>query len=431
MTPAGALAITNAVIVTVDGSDRVVEGRVIVEHGVITAIGADVAIPAGATTIDADGAIVMPGLVNTHTHLAMTLFRGLADDLDLHGFLERLLPAELNVIDADTVEVGTRLAAAECLAGGVTTALDMYWLPDVVLVVAAETGLRTRTGPVFMEFDGPDRLPFAQRMKWAERWMADTPDGERWVAPHSAYLLTKGQLHAIAALAADTGARINVHCAETPIEVGQVGDRHGGMSPAQVLLEAELLTDRTVLAHGVHLSATDIAIVADAGASVAHNPASNLKLASGIAPVTELRAAGVNVSLGTDGSASANDLDMWVAMRLAAYTQKNRSGAETMTAHDIVHMATIDGARSLGIDHLVGSIEVGKRADLVVLDANSPSLTPSYHPYSTVAFAAGRGDVRHVVADGRVVVRDRELMTIDIGATVAAARNLQARVLRS
>jgi len=425
------LAVTNALVVCADAAGTVHEGgQVLVRGGAIVHVGAPVEHSA-ARTLDAEGAPVLPGLVNAHTHLAMTLFRGLADDRDLEGFLAVLVPAEVAVLSPETVTAGTELALAECLLGGITTALDMYWFPEHALEVAQRAGFRLHAGPVFMQFDGPDHRPFGPRRRWAERWLADPPAGlgsAAWLNAHSTYLLTEDQLREIAEIAGATGARVNVHAAETAVELAQVAELHGGRTPVQVLADTGLLGPATVLAHGVHLGPADIEAVAASGASVAHNPASNLKLASGIAPVPELLDAGVTVALGTDGPASGNDLDLWLAMRLAAYTQKERLGARVLPAAQVVRLATAGGAAALGIDHLVGTLEVGKRADVVVLDAASPSLTPVFDGHSVLASAAGRGDVRHVVVDGRLVVEEHQCLTIDVARAAAEVRRLAPAV---
>ena len=277
----------------------------------------------------------------------MTMFRGLADDIDLAQFLGRLLPAEDAVLAAETVAAGTALAIAECLRGGTTAALDMYFFPEAAAAVAAGTGFDLRGGPVFIEADGPDRRPFADRMAWAADLLAATPLDRRWVAPHSTYLLDERQLRAVGELAAACGARIHVHAAETATELAMVRARHG-RSPIEVLRDTGLLGSGTVLAHGVHLDAADIALVASSGATVSHCPASNQKLASGFAPIPALLAAGVPVALGTDGAASANDLDMWLAMRLATYPLAARTAPGTVTADDVLAMATTAGAAGDG-----------------------------------------------------------------------------------
>lgn len=428
--PAAAdLAITNATVVTMDADGSVVrDATILVTGDTITYLGpAPQPNIAAHRTIDARGAIVVPGLINAHTHLAMTMFRGLADDLDLEAFLARLLPAEGAVLSEETVAAGTALAIAECLRAGITSALDMYFFPEAATSVAASAGFDLRGGPVFVEFPGADARRFDERVDWATGLLAGTPADRRWVCPHSTYLLDEAQLVRVGRLAADAGARVHVHAGETAAEIAAVHGRHG-RTPIEVLRDTGLLGAGTVVAHGVHVTDGDIDLLAAAGATVTHCPASNQKLASGFARVPDLLAAGVPVALGTDGAASANDLDPWLAMRLAAYPLTARVGVGRVAAHDVVAMATTGGARALG-DPAVGSIIAGSRADLVVLDPSSPALAPAYDPVSTVAYAASRADVRWVVAGGRVVVDDRELTTIDVDAAIAAVRDLLPAVL--
>jgi 5-methylthioadenosine/S-adenosylhomocysteine deaminase len=382
-------------------------------------------------------------MINAHTHLGMTLFRGLGDDMNLEDFLGRLMPAEIAVLSHDAVVAGTELAALESLLGGITTALDMYYLPDAALEVAARSGMRIHCGPNLLESDGPEPLPFAQRMKWANEWLTDSVKREQefslpngfdslnWLSPHSTYLLGEDHLNQISALAKQHGAHIHVHASETVGEMSLVSKRHNGRSPIKVLADTQLLAN-AVLAHGVHLDDTDIAMIAQHGATVTHCPASNYKLASGTARIVELHQQGVNVALGTDGPASGNDLDLWLAMRLAGYVQKTAASDPTvLPALDVLRMATINGAKALHIDHLVGSLEVGKYADIVVLDAFSPSLTPVFDPHVAIVAAAGRGDVCHVVVHGQVVVRDRMALTIDAHAVVERANKLTPAILAS
>lgn len=430
------LAILNATAIVADDDATVVHDATLVidEDGSIRTLASGIVAHDAPEVIDAQGGIVMPGLINAHTHLAMTLFRGLADDITLEDFLARLMPAEFAVLSPEAVAAGTRLAALESLRGGITTALDMYYLPESIVAVARETRMRIHTGPTLLEFDGPEKLAFDARMAWAKRWLEraknDSDTSSRWLGPHSTYLMGEDHLRRTAALAHECDARIHVHAAETRGEMQQVADRHGGKSPIEVLRDTGLLS-HAVLAHGVHLSDTDIAAIAAARASVVHCPASNFKLASGFARVVDLLRAGVNVALGTDGPASGNDLDLWFAMRLAGYGQKNIAGDPTvLPAHQVVRMATRNGARALGIDHMVGSLEEGKRADIIILDANSPSLTPAFDPHVAVVASAGRGDVRHVLVDGEVVVRDRTPLTIDVPNTLSAAQTF-AEAVRS
>ena len=430
------IAIVNAQIVTVDKNSSIIEnGSLVVgADGTIRAIAPGQITHNATEVIDARGAIVMPGLINSHTHLGMTLFRGLGDDMSLEDFLARLMPAEVKVLNYAAVHAGTELAALESLLGGITTSLDMYYLPDAALEVANSSLMRIQTGPNFLETDGPEPLKFADRLSWAKKWLAaprDSAGSTGWVAPHSTYLLDEQQLCTLAELASEFEARIHVHAAETVGEMQLVANRHGGRTPIQVLADTKLLR-RSVLAHGVHLSDDDIALIASNSATVVHCPASNFKLASGVARILDLQRAGVNIALGTDGPASGNDLDLWIAIRLAGYMQKTvAKDPSVLPAVDLVRMATINGAKALQLDHIIGSLEVGKRADLIVLDADSPSLTPSFEPHTTIATCVTRADVRHVLVDGQIVVRDRECLTIDRKSAISKVRALGKQVLAS
>ena len=430
------LAITNAQIVTVDKSASVIEnGSLVVGgDGSIRAISSSPIANNALETIDANGAIVMPGLINAHTHLGMTLFRGLGDDMSLEDFLARLMPAEVRVLNYEAVYAGTELAALESLLGGITTSLDMYYLPEAAVEVAKASSMRLQTGPNFLESDGPEPLKFEDRLKWATQWLQAPRDSigtTGWVAPHSTYLLSEDQLRLLADLAARFEARIHVHASETVGEMQLVAKRHGGRSPIQVLNDTKLLR-RAVLAHGVHLSDDDIELIAQNSATVVHCPASNFKLASGVARILDLQRAGVNVALGTDGPASGNDIDLWIAIRLAGYMQKTfAKNPAVLPAVELVRMATINGARALQLDHMIGSLEVGKRADIVILDADSPSLTPNFDPHTTIATCVTRADVRHVIVDGDIVVRDRKCLTIDHKSAVNKVKLLGEQVLAS
>ena len=430
------LAITNAQIVTVDKSASVIEnGSLVVGgDGSIRAISSSPIANNALETIDANGAIVMPGLINAHTHFGMTLFRGLGDDMSLEDFLARLMPAEVRVLNYEAVYAGTELAALESLLGGITTSLDMYYLPEAAVEVAKASSMRLQTGPNFLESDGPEPLKFEDRLKWATKWLQAPRDSigtTGWVAPHSTYLLSEDQLRLLTDLAARFEARIHVHASETVGEMQLVAKRHGGRSPIQVLNDTKLLR-RAVLAHGVHLSDDDIELIAQNSATVVHCPASNFKLASGVARILDLQRAGVNVALGTDGPASGNDIDLWIAIRLAGYMQKTfAKNPAVLPAVELVRMATINGARALQLDHMIGSLEVGKRADIVILDADSPSLTPNFDPHTTIATCVTRADVRHVIVDGGIVVRDRKCLTIDHKSAVNKVKLLGEQVLAS
>ena len=409
--------ITNASIVTCDDAGSVLTGAsVAIEDRLITAISsARIDERPGDVVIDARGGIVMPGLVNAHTHLAMTLLRGVADGTDLEAFLATLLPIEGALVDAEVAATGNELAAVELLRSGCTAALDMYFFPGSARAAAARVGIAVHTGPVFIEFPGPDDLVWPARLAWSRRYLEAQDADNRWVCPHSTYLLSEDQLRDVAVLAGETGARVHVHAAETIAEIAQVAQRHGGRTPVQVLADVGLLHDRTVLAHAVHVTDADIDLIAAAGAHVSHNPASNAKLASGLAPVRKMLDAGVNVALGTDGASSANDLDLWMAMRLASFLPSIMHGDPgEITATDVVRMATTNGAKALGRRSTHGSVEVGKVADVVVLDGRAAAITPSHDPLSTLAYSTSRAEVSHVFVAGAHVVDGGRVVTVPV-----------------
>ena len=414
-------AITNATIVTVDANDSVItNGTIVIDGHVISEV-----LPAGATpasavdhTIDAGGGIVMPGLINAHTHLAMTAFRGFADDVDLQDFLGKLFPAEAKIMSDRHVRVGVRAAFAEAMLSGCTSALDMYWHADASLEEATKAGFRLQAGAIFIGSNGPDNIPFEQRLTNVK---ASTPHS--WIMAHGTYTMDPEQLAEVGELAATEGARFHIHASENAGEVADVQGRYG-RTPVELLDDKGLLRSGTVLAHAVVLSDAEIARLAETQTAVAHCPSSNMKLASGFCRVPELLAAGVTVGLGTDGPSSSNDLDMLAAMRVAALIHKgNRLDPTVLPAAAILRMATMGSAAALGIDQLVGSIEVGKNADLVRLDPSSPSLTPVYDPISTIVYAASRADVVDVWIDGVAVVQNRTCTTLNMDAVLRDLRN--------
>jgi 5-methylthioadenosine/S-adenosylhomocysteine deaminase len=426
------LLITNATIVTVNHADQVIaNGAIAVSRDTIVDIGstADVvgrigALEPATVRIDAKGAIVLPGFINLHAHLAMTLFRGWADNLDLQGFLDRLFPAEAAVVSPDAIRVGSDLAFAESLRAGITTSLDMYFYPEVTAQSAHRFGARVANGPVIFDFPGPENLPYPQRIEDARAQLEAGRNNlcaGRFVSAHSTYTVSIDHLVEVHEMAKEFGARFNIHAAENASEVATVV-ANTGRRPVALLDEIGLLDEQTVLAHCVELTSAEIDTIAATGAHVAHNPLSNMKLASGFAPVPQLLHAGANVGLGTDGPASSNDLDLYTAMRFAATMHKGHTlDALLMTANQVLRMATIDGAKALGLDTKIGSIEIGKYADLQVLAIDSPSLTPLYDPVSALVFAASRADVCTVIVNGEIVVSDRTLTNVDIHEVIREA----------
>jgi len=416
------LLILGGVVVTMDGSESVVvDGGVAIDGPRIAAVGPAAVIEAahrGPATdvIDATGRLVVPGLVNTHTHAADILFRGYVEDLPLEPWLERLWKAERALVDPASVTAGARLAQAEMIRGGTTTALDMFFFPERVAEVARAAGFRLVTGPVFLdsaEIDGIAPGERASRARETLEELRGDPLVVPCVQPHSTYTVAPELLKQARDLAAEFDVLFTTHVSETRTEVDTVRRTHG-RTPPDHLEHLGVLELRTVLAHCVHVDESEIGLLARRRAAVAHCPMSNLKLGSGVAPVPALRRAGVRTTLGTDGPVSSNDLDPWSAMRLGAVLHKGVHEDPTLQpAREIFAQATIEGARALGLGDRIGSIEPGKEADLVVIDLDRPHLVPFHDVHAHLVYAVGRDDVRHVVIRGRVVLRNRDLVTID------------------
>jgi 5-methylthioadenosine/S-adenosylhomocysteine deaminase len=419
-------------VITVDAQSRVVtDGAVAVHDGQIVAVGSARELRGSvvaAEVVELPGHALIPGLVNAHTHLGMTMFRGVADDLALDAFLARLLPAEGEVLTAQRVEVATSAAAVECLCSGTTVALDMYYFAEHGMRAAAAVGLRMIGGPVLLDAAGSGAAPADTQLERVGRWLAEHPRRPGFrpsIDPHATYTVTPHHLERVRELAAEHDALVHIHASETEAEVQSVLGAHG-RRPIGHLDALGLLGPRTVLAHGVHLSDDEIDRIAATGTSVVHCPASNLKLASGVARVPDLLEAGVTVALGTDGPASSNDLDLFAAMRLTALLHKGVLGdPELVPAHQVVRMATVQGAAALGLEDDLGSIEVGKLADLVAVDLDRPHTQPVFDPVSTLVYAAGRSDVRHVWVNGEQVVHDGSPTRCDLREVTAALAALQ------
>lgn len=414
-------------VLTCDASNRIFEyAGVAIEGEHVVAVG-DVSDYTAGSIIDATDCIVMPGLVNLHTHTPMTLLRGIAENVDLQGFLERVWAEEARVMNAEGTYLGARLGAAEALLGGTTTVLDMYFHPEAAHRGAVEVGLRHAIGPLFFDFPGPDGLSWEERMAIARQWptqLADTggPYVPRFLMPHSPLIVNPEHLREVEELAQDMDYRIHVHASENDKENDATIDAHGAR-PIHLLHDAGLLDERTTLAHCVRLTREERAMIAAGGASIAHNPGSNLKLASGAMDLVGYRNDGITIGLGTDGCSSSNDLDMFNVMRLAANLARLvHHDPAAITSQAIVRAATIDGARALGLAERIGSVEVGKEADVICVNTAVPHLTPLRDPFDALVFAAGRSDVRDVFVAGRQVVAERRVTTVDINDVMNAAR---------
>jgi len=435
------LVVRHGTVVTVDGAHRVIaDGAVAIEGGRIAAVGPAAEVDTafrGRETLEARGGLVIPGLVNAHTHAAMVLFRGVADDLRLMDWLTRFIfPAEARNVTAPFVKAATRLAALEMIRSGTTTFVDMYYFEDQVAEAAKEAGLRGVLGETFIEVPGgaPDNKTIAETAAYTERFL------ERWagdplvtaaVAPHSTYLCSPETLKSARALADRYRAPILIHLSESPAEQEQIKQRYGKTS-TEHLRDLGVLRKGVLGAHGVWLSPGDRAILKAADVGIAHCPQSNMKLSSGAAPVAAMLAEGIRLGLGTDGAASNNDLDMFDEMDSAALLAKHASGDPTAApAPAVLEMATLGGARALGMEDRLGSLEVGKRADLVVVSLDAPRLHPLYDAVSHLVYVAKSADVSDVVVEGRVLMRDRKVLTLDEAAVVREAETLTAGVERS
>lgn len=433
------LVVHNAVVVTADGAGSVHDrGGVAVAAGRLQAVGAEAEIAPlaerAAQRLDAGGMILMPGLVNTHCHLASTLFRGLVEDLPLEPWLQAVWKAEAAVLTPETSHLGALLGLAELALGGVTTVADMWWHPDRAVQAARAIGMRIATGGIVFDFPGVTGDSVEARFDKAGRFLRDHAGAEDVIAavlPHGAYTVAPENLIRARRLADRHGALFSTHAAETRAENADIRNRYGN-SVIRHLDRLGLLDGRTLLAHCVHPDAEEIEILARSGAHVAHNPVSNLKLASGIAPVPAMMAAGVPVSLGTDGAVSGNDLDMFLALRLAGMLHKGASGdAAAMPRSDLLRMATLQGARALGVADRIGSLEPGKAADMVLLATDRPHAVPLFDPVTHVVWSAVRSDVRDVFVAGRRIVAGGALTGVDMGDVLDRVRALAPKVRAS
>ncbi len=435
--PGDLLAVVGATVVTCDGAMSVVpDATMLVEGGRIAAIGprAAVEVPEGARIVRGEDRILMPGLVNMHCHAGDSLFRGLVEDLPLEPWLQTVWTAERTILDPDTCRLGARLGLAELALQGVTTVMDMFWHVDETVAAAHEIGLRLATGGIFFDPPGMDGRTVETRRAAAEdfcRRHAADPMLFTGVMPHATYTAGPQSLLAAAEVARAHDGFFCTHAAETRVEQATILERYGARV-IKHLDRLDLLGPRTVLAHCVHLDEEEIALLARTGTHVAHNPMSNLKLASGFAPVPALLAAGVNVTLGTDGAISGNDIDLWLATRLAATLHKAASGdAAAVPTAEALRMATVNGARALGAVDRLGSLEAGKEADFVLVATDRIHAAPLFDPVTHLVYAAGKGDVTDVFVAGRQIVEAGRLLTADVGAIIADVHALRGRTLAS
>jgi len=374
----------------------------------------------------------MPGLVNTHTHAAMTCFRGLADDLPLMTWLhDHIFPAEAK-LTSEMVYQGTLLACAEMILSGTTTFCDMYLFEEAVAQAAREAGMRAVVGEVLYDFPSPNYGSVVQGLKYTEalieKWR-DDPLITIAVEPHSPYLCSPDLLEKTKAIADRNAAPMVIHLSESEHEVAQVRAKYG-KTPVEHLAEIGFLSPNLIADHCVALSDNDIRLLKDFDVKVAHNPESNMKLASGVAPIPKLLEHGITVGIGTDGCASNNNLDLFQEMDTVAKLHKVHTLDPTvMNARTVVRMATIDGARVLGIGDIIGSLEAGKKADIIIIDTRRPHLIPMYNIYSHLVYAVMGSDVVTAIVDGRVLMEDRVLTTLDVDEVMAAVNRIAQDII--
>jgi 5-methylthioadenosine/S-adenosylhomocysteine deaminase len=429
------LVLANGWVVTCDPRHTTIRnGALAVDNGTIAAVGTTEEIGryySGRHVVDLSDHLLLPGLINAHTHAAMTCFRGLADDLPLQEWLHQVIfPAEGMHVNPELVTHGTLLAAAEMLTNGVTTVCDGYFFEEHAAQAFLESGMRAVLAQGILDLPTPDQPDPTRMRDHAREFLDRFPSSEGRLRPslfcHAPYTCSPDTMQWVKDPCCQHGMIFQTHLSETVAEVREVQQRYGER-PVLFLRRPGSLDQTTLCAHGVWLDAEEIQCLAEHGVALVHTPESNMKLASGIAPLPTILAAGIRVGLGTDGCASNNDLDLFAEMGMAARCQKAFSGDPVVaSAREVLHMATLNGARALGWDSEIGSLEVGKQADIVAIDLKKPHLTPLYDPISHLVYVASGSDVTHVWVAGQEVVIGGELMTADVKAVMAEVRRLAA-----
>lgn len=427
-------------VVAMDGPRRIVNnGAVAIRGERIVAVDTRAAIDAryqAKQRLDQPDALIAPGLISTHTHAAMSLFRGVADDLRLQEWLEKyIFPAEAKNLNAEFVRWGTRLACLEMLLSGTTTYTDMYYFEDVVAEATKEAGMRGVLGETIIRFPVADAKTPAESLRFTERFLQRYKNDALIVpaiAPHALFTNADATLKEARAIANRHKAPLLIHLSETKRENDEIQAARKA-SPTRVLDSLGILNGRTVAAHGVWLDEADLEILKKRGVGVAHCPSSNMKLASGVAPVLKMLELDLAVGLGPDGPAgSNNDFNLFEEMDLAAKLQKVISGdPRALAAQTVVEMATIRGARALGLEGEIGSLETGKRADLIAVGLDKPHAVPLFNVYSQMVYALKGADVRHVMVNGRAIVQERRVLTLDAPAILAKADEYRVRIAAS
>ena len=431
------ILIAGGTVVTMDTDMRVLEGGAVAIRGsqIVAVLSPQDQRPRARQTIHADGHLVIPGLVNAHGHAAMTLLRGIADDLSLLEWLQNyIFPAESKNVSPEFVYWGTMLGAVEMALSGTTTYADMYYFEEEVARATETVGIRGVLGQSVIGFPAPDYKTSEEALAGAEAFIErfkDHPLVVPSVAPHALYTTPLDVVKKAHALAVKHGVPLQIHAVEPPEENDQMIEKLGKRT-IHALDDAGILTKETILHHAIWLSDEDITRIKKGGAGTTHNPESNMKTASGLSPVPELLAAGISVGLGTDGAASNNNLDMFEEMDSAAKLHKLvRQDSTAMPAKTVFAMATIGGAKALGLGDRVGSLEAGKLADIVLIDIREPSLTPLYDVYSHLVYAIKGNHVDTVLVNGRVIVQGGRVRTVNTEEILEKAKAIQARIIES
>ncbi len=432
------LLIVGGTVVTMDSERRVIDdGAIGIRNGEIVFVGKRSEVKGSAKHVEnAAGKVVIPGLINTHTHVPMGLFRGIADDLDLQQWLTQyIFPAEARNVTESFVRSGTRLGLAEFIKGGTTTYCDMYYFEDAIADETAKAGVRGILGETLIDFPAPDNKTFDDALKYTEgfvkKWKGHrliTPA----VAPHAPYTVSQDHLIAARELSDRLDVPLVIHLAEANSETEFIQRNHKGLRPIEYVEKIGFLSDKTVAAHVIQANESELEILKRRDVGIAHNPQSNMKLAAGVAPVPAMLKLGLRLGLGTDGAASNNDLSLWEEMDTAAKLHKVFSGdPKVVSAVEAFEMATIGGARALHMEKQIGSIEVGKRADIAVVEFASVNQTPMYNVYSHLVYATKAEDVETVIIDGKIVMKGRRLLTLNEGVIKKDANLIHQRIIDS
>ena len=435
----GDILIAGGTLLTMSAKMEIIEDSIIVvKNGIIVAVekrgDQKNASYSAKEMIDASGCIVMPGLVNTHTHLPMVCFRGMADDLPLMEWLtNHIFPAETRFVNKKMIYDGAMLAMAEMILSGTTTFCDGYFFEDTIAEAVLATGMRAIVAQGFADFATPDNPKYERMMEAADRFVKRWKPHAPMITPaffcHSPYTCSPATLVNVKKAAREADILFLTHLLENKDEIDTIISLYG-KKPVQHLYDLGILDDQTVAVHCNWLTEEEMRIFADLGVRVSHNPESSMKLAAGVAPIPEMLKLGITVGLGTDGCASNNDLDMFREMDTAAKIHKVTSlNPIVMNAQKVLEMATLGGAKLLGLDDRIGSIEVGKQADIILVDMNQPHLTPLYNCYSQLVYAARGADVKTSIINGRVVMKDRQLRTMDLNAVMENVRNIAANII--